>query len=303
MTQFVTVAQPFGSVPQIPNEFATAELDTTILVDPEKIQAYKTSIADQMNKQSPGPKFADLSDRIADVKLQTSAQGASILTVGVIDPAWALLISGFIQVDAQGYLWPPIDVNFPTGTDCVWRLAQVEADWDAEMDTQAGNLTLTFEDRIAALLRQMSASTPGGMSQGQPNQTLGGFFKQLVDNTNSVLHLKKGGEAIRLVELISPQDPNYTPPITDLPQSAQATIGKQPVRKDPLKQDQGLSAEQQKELDAIQQGAAQAIGISPGGLEGPAGGPLTLAGIEQGVKDLFGSTVNPFNGLLPPGVP
>lgn len=270
MTNFVTQSEPFGSVPQVPNEFATADLDTKLLIDPQKIVAFKESIADQMNAQSPGPTFKDLSERIAGVTLETTAQGASILTVGVIDPLWVLLIvpdangNTFIQTDAQGYLWPPIDVNFPTGTDMVWRLAQVDANWDAQMDMQNGNITLTFEDRIASLLREMSPAIPGGLSQGEPNQSLGGFFQQLVDNANSVLHLKKG-ERIRLVEMISPQDPNYTPPITDLPASAQSGL-----RTDALKNKQGLSAELQKQLNAeilkltqlVTQGAAEGARIS-----------------------------------------
>lgn len=255
MTDFVTSqSQPFGSVPQIPNPLATAELNTAVLYDPVKIKAYKDSIADALNTQSAGPKFRDLSDRIADVVIETSAQGASILTVSLIDPMWVLPLSGFIGVDEQGYLWPPIDVNFPTGTDCVWRLCQYRATWDKDFDPTQGNIVLTFEDRIASLLRQMSPATPGGLSQGQPNQTLGGFFKQLVDNANSVLKLNKT-EQIRLVELISPADPNYTPPINNLPSSAQSTL-----RKNPIKQDKGLTAAQQKQLAQIQEAVAEIFG-------------------------------------------
>ena len=297
MTDFVNQSQPFGSVPQVPNEFATAQLETAILTDPVQIQAFKQSIADQMNAQSGGPTLVDLSDRIADIKIETAAQGASILTVSVIDPLWVLLVSGFIQADAEGYLWPPIDVNFPTGTDCVWRLAAVEADWDAEMDMQNGNLTLTFEDRIASLLREMSAASPGGLSQGQANQTLGGFFKQLVDNANSVLHLKKG-ERIRLVEMISPQDPNYTPPINDVPASATSSLHKQAVRKDPLKQKTGLASEQQTQINFAQLMIAKMFGREPGSalaFQSPVGETFSLTQIEQQAL--------PIIGLRPDGSP
>lgn len=239
MTQFITQSSPVGSVPAIPNALASAELDTAILTDPLKIRAYKDSLADQINKQSAGPKFTDLSDRISSVRIETSAQGASILVLELLDPLWVIPMSGMIQVDDSGFLWPPIDVNFPTGTDCVWRLCQYRAVWDGDMTT--ANLTLTFEDRIAALLRQMSALD--GISQGQANQTLGGFIKQLVDNANSVL---KVNPPIRLVEMISPQDPNYTPPITQLPSSAQS-----PLRQNPNKLQQSVSQAQQTVIDGI----------------------------------------------------
>lgn len=243
MTQFVQ-APSAGSQPPVPNQLAGGDLHTAILTDPLTIRAYRDTIADQLNQQSAGPRFEDLSERIASVQIETSAQGASILSVGVIDPMWVIPMSGFIQVDDTGYLWPPIDITFPTGTDCTWRLCQVHMIWDAELGQDA-NLTLTFEDRIASLLREMSPAMPGGISQGQPNQSLGGFIKQLVDNTNQILKLRP---EIRLVELISPADPNYTVPITQTPASAQG-----PLRKNPNKSQAGLSAEQQRQLAQSQQ--------------------------------------------------
>lgn len=231
------LAAKTGTVPTIPNALASGQLDTAILTDPVRIQAYRTSIATQMNDQSGGPKFEDLSERIADVVIDTVAQGAGTLEVHLIDPFWTLLISGFIQVDQNGYLWPPIDINFPSGTDCVWRLCQARA---AHPPTEA-NLVLTFEDRIVSLLREMSALD--GVQQGLPNQTLGGFIKMLVDNANKTL---KGN--IRLVELISPQDPNYTVPITNLPKSAQG-----PLRQNPAKLKTGTTLVQHALISSIQQ--------------------------------------------------
>jgi hypothetical protein len=187
------------------NPLATAGLDTAILVDPAKIAAYRESIASQMNVQSAGPRFSDLSDRIADVIIETKVQGAGTLEVHLIDPLWVIPLSGFIKVDVNGYLWPPIDVNFPSGTKCVWRLCQFKASWQSTTDA---NLILTFEDRIVSQLREISPGN-GGLVQGLPNQTLGGFIKMLVDNTNTQLH-----SDIQLLELISPQDPNYTLPVT-----------------------------------------------------------------------------------------
>lgn len=193
-----------GSTGSIPSPLASPELSKPILTDPATIRSYRETLAGQMNAQSGGPKFSDLSDRIADIVLDTRVQGASTLEVHLIDPLWVIPMSGFITADVEGYLWPPIDVRFPSGTECVWRLCQVHANWGST----TANLVLTFEDRIVSQLRQMSPGN-GGLAQGSPNQTLGGFIKQLVDDTNRAL-----GANIRLLEMISPQDPNYTAEIT-----------------------------------------------------------------------------------------
>jgi hypothetical protein len=296
MVQFLPQSEQIGSVASIPNDLAGGDLHTAILQDPLKIQAYRETIAKQMNDQSAGPTFTDLSERISGITIETSAQGASILTVTLIDPLWVLPMSGFIQVDQYGYLWPPIDINFPSGTDCVWRLCQYHAIWDADMSTP--NLTLTFEDRIASLLREMDSSSNFGVAQGQANQTLGDFIKQLVDSANKSL---RPNPKIRLIEMISPQDPNYTVQINDIPSSAQASLNHQPVRKDPLKLNSGPTAAQQAQLNNIQQTVATLFKTSP--LLSPAPIGLTLQDIEQEAAKLMGSnppetggTTGPFGG-------
>lgn len=250
-------AAKVGTVAAIPNALATAEFNTAILTDPLQIQAYRSSVADQMNAQTGGPKFEDLGERVADITLNDTAQGASTLEVSLIDPYWILLISGFIQTDENGFLWPPIDINFPTGTDCVWRLCQV----NATKDFTQPNLTLTFEDRIVSILRLMSAVN--GLQQGLANQTLGGFFKMLVDSANQTL-----GTDIKLVELISPADPNYTVPIT-------STGGGPKLRKNPTKLERGLTSQQQKELAALQTSVQLYFGLS---------GNITISAAEQAVQ-------------------
>jgi len=238
--QQVIYGDRIGSVGTIKNALAAGdELDTTILLDPLKIDAYRKSIADQMNKQSQGPVFEDLSDRIADIIIDTTAQGAGTLEVHLIDPMWVIPESGFISVDQTGYLWPPIDIAFPSDTDCVWRLVQYAPTWGQMTEA---NLVLTFEDKIASQLREMSAAT-GGIQQGSANQTLGGFIKQLVDSTNKTLSTN-----IRLVELIAPNDPNYTIPITDLPASA-----KKNLRTNPTKLQRGLSTAMNKLIHHLNQ--------------------------------------------------
>src|SRR6185312_8189610 len=67
----VLLADATGTTAAIPNPLATSQLDTAILTNPAQIKAYRESVADQMNAQSAGPKFSDLSDRIADIVIDT----------------------------------------------------------------------------------------------------------------------------------------------------------------------------------------------------------------------------------------
>ena len=240
----VVLANTIGTTPAIPNALASAAANTAVLVDPVQIQAYKETVASQLNAQSGGPRFEDLAERIADIKIMTVAQGAGTLTVTLIDPylvTMTMVKNGgtFIQVDENGYLYPPIDIQFPSGTDCVWRLCQVSS----SMDFTQPNLTLTFEDRIVSMLREVSPGN-GGLAQGTANQTLGGFIKMLVDNTNQTLAAKP---PIRLVELIAPQDPNYALPVTSLPSSATTTGA---IRNNPNKTAEGLRNEIANDIKA-----------------------------------------------------
>jgi hypothetical protein len=232
----VVYANAVGSTGQIPNELATAGLNTAILIDPVKIRAFRSSVADQMNAQSGGPRFEDLTDRIADIRVETIAQGASTLEVDVIDPMWALETSGFLQSDASGYLWPLIEVNIPTGTDAWWRVCQ----WKGTKAPDQPH-TLMFEDRIVSILREISPAN-GGLASGTPNQTLTGFFRMLVDSANSILKPKP---PIRFVPLVSPQDPNYLPQVQQVPASYST------LRPNPNKNKTGLTAAQQQQLRSV----------------------------------------------------
>lgn len=246
---------PTGTVEQVPNELKSVFSQIAVLTNPVRIDAVKASIATQMNAQSGGPTFKDLSERINDVKIETVAQGASTLMVTLTDPDWNLMSyehpagSGntFIQADATGYLLP-IDINHPRGTDCVWRLCQ------CNYSTFVGdpNAILTFEDRSVSWLREVN-SNMGGVAQGSPDATLGGFIKQLVDGANGYLrgHPEASGTdwlPIRLVELVSPRDPNYTPPV-QAPSSAspQSAVSRQ----NPNKTKQGFTKSQADALSPI----------------------------------------------------
>ena len=82
----VVQAGVIGSQARIPNPLAVGGAGTAILTDPVQIQAYKVSVADQMNAQSGGPTFVDLADRIADIQTTTVVQGADTLQLSIIDP-------------------------------------------------------------------------------------------------------------------------------------------------------------------------------------------------------------------------
>lgn len=262
-------AEPSGSIEAIPNELKSVHASIEMLTNPARIEAMKSDIAGQMNDQSGGPEFIDLAERISDVVIETTAQGASTLTITIIDRNLGLLRheypkgSGntFIQVDATGYLWPPIDVNYPRGTDCVWRLCQVNS---TTFGGQA-NITLTFEDRIVSWLREVNYKK-GKVAQGLAGQTLMGFIGQLVNGANQYLRgypLARGGgwQPIRLVPLVARPDPNVAPPVTT-PQGASAKAALS--RQNPNKTKQGLTKAQQAAMKAaaaaaVEHGRAVAI--------------------------------------------
>lgn len=167
------------------NSFRSAELSVTEQIDPSLIKVYATSIADQINKfrmsYKPQKNCKDLSEWIADIILETTAQGASLMEVHVVDPAWTLLMKdsqgvSFIDVDEQGYIWPPVEVTFPQNvSEATWRLAQLRPSTSL---TEA-NLILTFEDKIASELREHS-----GQQSSHSGQTRAEFIQHLIKDAN-----------------------------------------------------------------------------------------------------------------------
>lgn len=257
----VMLAQVTGSVPSIPNPLATASLDTAILTDPATIRAYRDTIASQMNDgaaQAGGPRFEDLSDRIADVIIDDQAQGASTLEVQIIDPLWVIPNApGFIVADALGYL-QPLDINFPTGTSCVWRLCQYRPSYGS---ASGANLILTFEDRIVSQLRELSAANTG-VVQGQPNQTLIEFFQMLIKVANQTL---RPTPKLTLVPMIAGQDPNAVLQVTEIP-TARALQKLKPT---------GLDAQMQHLLNTWTNVHHDLWGAFP------SGGTTTIGAVEQ----------------------
>lgn len=203
----------------IPNELKTggvaATLDQIAITDPDELRLLAQTVADQMHAQTTGPKFEDLSDAIADIQIETAVQGASFLEVHIIDPNLQLLYlpkdpndvtSTFIQVAADGYLDPPIRLQFPPGGKTFWRLCSVRASTITPGSADA-NLILTFEDEVAAVLRTIDASDIGAAKQAAPDASLEAYMGQVI--AAAARSPKATGVSILGVSLIDEtNDPN-----------------------------------------------------------------------------------------------
>lgn len=129
-------------------------------------------------------------DSIADIRVNTSLDGAASLEVDVIDPDFEALESGKLtprnrkitttnpdvtEAEAAAghgpYALPVIDVNYPVGSQFWWRLSDV----DVGDELTGPNLTLTFETRIVAYLRHHHG--PPLKSMSRANSTRARFVK------------------------------------------------------------------------------------------------------------------------------
>jgi len=112
----------------------------------------------------------ELANRIGEIEIETQIAGASYLKAHIIDPEWALTISGWLKVK-EGLL-QPIEVEFPEGSKWFWILCAVEG----STNVTEPNLTVTFEDRIVYFLRQYYGKkyAPPGI------QTRAQFIRSLV---------------------------------------------------------------------------------------------------------------------------
>ena len=176
--------------PPITPTWSDADLDQIIVAHSQQIKVYRESLVNQINfarsSQSPPKECLDLSDYVADISIETSVQGSSILAVQIIDPGWMLLRRdsagvAFFDTDEDGFLWPPIDLNFPADvSDAQWSLCRL----DASTDLTGPNITLTFEDKITSVLRQFQ-----GPVQSNPNETRAEFIRRLVKEATIGGHL------------------------------------------------------------------------------------------------------------------
>ncbi len=253
-------------IPSITNQLASAAFHVVDLIDPNRIQFYCVNMANQINEQSvaarkssgsPTIQVKDLSDWITDIIIETTAQGSSLLEVHVIDPAWTLFQrdpttgTSFFDVDPSGYIWPPIEVQFPPNvSDAKWRVCQLRP----STDLNQANVIITFEDKSAAILREHS-----GAQQSFPNETRAQFIQRLVKEANTNPQLPTDGH-IRLEMLLDPKD--FT--LADLnanqrlPTSATQPYAP-PARKDPKKRPHPLIS-----TNLPLTGSAPPPGVPPG---------------------------------------
>lgn len=186
-------------LPPIYNSLDSTSLDVIAPMSPHNIThieadgvnretyKYTESFVRQFNASASshhGITVVDLADHITDIVIETVAQGAGTLTVSVIDPAWSLLTGDtpFLSVDDNGYLYPPIEINFPEDvSDAKWRLCTI----DVSTDTTQANLQLTFEDAIVSELRDHDNQTDPSLAQSNPNETRAEFIRRCVKTATS----------------------------------------------------------------------------------------------------------------------
>lgn len=170
---------------------------------------YSASVAKQINAQRaatpPGMRCVDLEKYICDITIETSAQGASLLTVSVIDPGWALLEKdkktgmSFIDTDDYGYLWPPIVINFPEGTSSAyWRLCQV----NPSTTTSQANMTLVFEDNSVSELREHDQYTDSSCQMSRPDETRAEFIRRCIETASKNPFIKNADYPMRFIPLL-----------------------------------------------------------------------------------------------------
>lgn len=226
------------------NSIAGADLHITELVDPSVIEFRARQMADAINlsrrqyvaaTKDAQKHIVDLKNWIADIIIETSAQGASLLEVHVIDPGWALFQRDkhgtcFIDVDEQGFLWPPIEVTFPADiSSSTWRLAQCRP----STDLNSANVVLVFVDKVSAELREHY-----GPLSSNPQETRAEFIKRLVTKASNSPAFP-GDSPIRFRTLLDIGSPHAFDP-SDLSNSQLPASANQPhppkARRNPDKQ-------------------------------------------------------------------
>jgi hypothetical protein len=134
-------------------------------------------VLDQIKKSQPKVTQVELESIIADIRIETTVDGASTLEIDLIDPDWLLLTSGFLNVDDKNKL-NAVDINYPRKSSFWWRLTQVSP----TTETSGGaNLTLTFEDRVVSYLRQHK----GAKSWSRRHYTRAQALKAMVDEVKA----------------------------------------------------------------------------------------------------------------------
>lgn len=130
----------------------------------------------------------ELAEALAEIEIETQIEGAPFIKVHLADPYYRLLTSGFIDVTEERL--NQIEVEFPEASNWWWRLVDVEI----SNDVSNPNLTLVFEDRVVAELREQTGykTVPAG------TQTRAQFVNAIIDEANLRLR-HEGKEPIRAV--------------------------------------------------------------------------------------------------------
>jgi hypothetical protein len=115
----------------------------------------------------------DLTGRLTDITIQDTMNGASSLTLRIIDEDFELFDSGFFDVREDGRL-DPIEINYPEGSDDWWRVTQVTPNAN-------GIIEVVLMERVAVFL--MSHHGPVKMSRAK--KTRAEFFKMLCDKVKA----------------------------------------------------------------------------------------------------------------------
>lgn len=108
------------------------------------VQFYKA-----VKAKAPKVVKAELESVLADLRVNTTTQGASTLEIDIIDPDWLLVTCGFLDIGDDGK-FDAVDLHYPDGSNYWWRLTQA----DVSTDRDQANVTLTFETRIVSYARE-----------------------------------------------------------------------------------------------------------------------------------------------------
>lgn len=165
-------------------------------VDPFDPSVILDQVYEAVKVKRPKVDKAELADILGDIRILTTITGASTLELDVIDTDWVLLTSGFLDVGDDGKL-DAVDLNYPASSNYWWRLTQA----DPSTDTDAANLTLTFETRIVAYAREHK----GAKSASRATTTRARFIKSIT------------ADAIK-----APPKPLFVSPEIDVEQAIQA---------------------------------------------------------------------------------
>jgi hypothetical protein len=141
-----------------------------------------------------------LSSKTVEVTYNSNYNAPDTVTLTMVDPDWTIQTSGLCSLDSDGLL-PMVDINFPHGSDCWWRLDDVSY---TAGDLSTAGLQLIFQHRLGSYLQEdwgPVKAAPGTTTRAQ-------FVKQLVDRIPKVLSsdvLGPGSERSQQIQFVCPE--------------------------------------------------------------------------------------------------